>query len=117
MVRSREQLAVSQTIRVRGGVRLHKRVVTETITQTVEVRHEELVITDLTSEEVNLQTSRAAGNPPQLSDREFDLILHEEQFVMTTAVVPAERVRVRVHVVTDHEQIVKTLHEEHIDLL
>lgn len=117
MVRSKEELAVWQSLRIRGGVRLHKRVVTETVTRTVQMRREELVVTDLGPEEMRLQTSRATDHELQLGDREFDLILHEEQIVMTTAVVPVERVRVRVEVVTDHEQIVETVREEHLDLV
>ena len=117
IVRSREQLAISQAIRVRGAVRLHRRIVTETVTETVEVRREELVITDLTADEISLQTSLPSDSTNQLSDREFDLILHEERALISTVVVPVERVHVRIRVVSGNEQIVETLREEHVDLL
>lgn len=114
VLRSEEQLTVSHTVQVTGAVRLHKRIVTETITQTVDVCREELVITELTPDNVTLHDGTANGDE-QLHDREFDLILHEERVVITTTVVPIERVRVRVHVVTDQVQIEETLRREHID--
>lgn len=114
VLRSEEQLTVSHTVQVTGAVRLHKRIVTETITQTVDVRREELVITELTPDNVTLHDGTAHGDE-QLHDREFDLILHEERVVITTTVVPIERVRVRVNVVTDQVQIEETLRREHID--
>lgn len=113
VLRSEEQLTVSHTVQVTGAVRLHKRIVTETITQTVDVRREELVITELTPANVTLHDGTAHGD--ELHDREFDLILHEERVAITTTVVPIERVRVRVHVVTDQVQIEETLRREHID--
>ena len=117
IVRSREQLAISHTLRVRGAVRLHKRIVTETVTQTVEVRREELVITDLAADEISLPTSASSTSAGQLSDREFDFVLHEERIVVSTVTVPIERVHVRVRVVSDNQQIVETVREEHVDLL
>lgn len=117
IVRSKEQLVISQTVRVRGAVRLHKRIVTETVTQTVEVRREELVITDLKADEISLRTSLPSDSTHQLSDREFDLVLHEERVLTSTVVVPIERVQVRIRVETGDEQIVETLREEHVDLL
>lgn len=117
IVRSKEQLAISQAVRVRGGVRLHKRIVTETVTQTVEVRREELVITDLTADEISLRTSFPSDSTNQLSEREFDLVLHEERVLISAVVVPVERVHVRIRVVTGNERIVETLREEHVDLL
>ena len=113
VLRSEEQLTVSHTVQVTGAVRLHKRIVTETITQTVDVRREELVITELTPDNVTLHDGTAHGG--ELHDREFDLILHEERVVISTTVVPIERVRVRVRVVTDQVQIEETLRQEHID--
>jgi uncharacterized protein (TIGR02271 family) len=115
MLRSEEQLTISRTVRVKGAVRLHKRIVTETITQTVEVRREELVITEVAAGDVTVQGSLAAHDDTQIGDREFDLILHEERVVISTAVVPVERVRVRVHVVTDQVQIQDTRRREHVD--
>jgi uncharacterized protein (TIGR02271 family) len=114
MLRSEEQLTVSRTVRVKGAVRLHKRIVTETITQTVEVRREELVITEVAAGDVTVQGSPAIHDT-QLGDREFDLILHEERVVISTAVVPVERVRVRVRVVTGEVHIQETLRREHVD--
>ena len=113
VLRSEEQLAVSRTVRVTGAVRLHKRIVTETITQTVDVRREELVITEVAADDVTLQDSAATGG--ELRDGEFDLVLHEERIVINTEVVPVERVRVRVHLITDQVQIEETVRREHVD--
>lgn len=118
VVRSEEQLAIATTVQVRGAVRLHKRIITETITETVEVRREELVITELAPEEIRLLgTLAAAAGADQLREREFDVILHQERAVVTTEVVPVERIRVRVHVVTEQAQVVESLRREHIGLL
>ena len=117
MVRSEEQLTVSRTVRVKGAVRLHKRIVTETVTHTVEIRREELVITEVAPEEISLQATVARDSTEQLVEREFELILHEEQTVITATIVPVERVRVRVQVVTDQVQIEETLRREHVDMV
>jgi len=117
VVRSEEQLAIATTVQVRGAVRLHKRIITETITKTVEVRREELIVTDLTPDEISLQATLAAEDTNQLREREFDVILHQEQVVVTTEVVPVERIRVRVHVVTEQTHVEESLRQEHVGLL
>lgn len=118
VVRSEEQLAIATTVQVRGAVRLHKRIITETVTQTVEVSREELIVTELAPDEISMQaTLAAADGAHQLREREFDVILHQERVVVTTEVVPVERVRVRVHVVTEQAQVVESLRREHIGLL
>ena len=117
VVRSEEQLAIATTVQVRGAVRLHKRIITETVTQTVEVRREELIVTELAPDEISLQGTLAAEDTNQLRERQFDVILHQEQVVVTTEVVPVERIRVRVHVVTEQTQVEESLRREHIGLL
>ena len=118
VVRSQEQLAIARTVRIRGAVRLHKRVVTETVTQTVEVRREELVITELTPEEVSLPATLAAHDgTAQLHEAEFALVLHEERVVVTTEVVPVERVRVRVRIVTADVEVEESVRQERVSVL
>ncbi|MDN5764084.1 MAG: YsnF/AvaK domain-containing protein [Microlunatus sp.] len=117
MVRSEEQLEVSRAVRVSGGLRLHKYVVTETITQTVEVRREKLRVTELSAEELTMQSESSAGpDGYEFRDRDFEVMLHEERVVVTKEVVPVERVRVRTRVVTKQTQVSDTIRREQVEL-
>ncbi|HZA04316.1 MAG TPA: DUF2382 domain-containing protein, partial [Propionibacteriaceae bacterium] len=47
---------------------------------------------------------------------EFEFVLHEERPVITTEVVPVERVRLRKEVVTDYVEVGDQLRKEQIGL-
>lgn len=108
---SREQLAVS-TMRVPARrVRLEKYVVTETRTITVQVSHDEVRLVDLdptTADRMNAEIT------PTGQDNGRWLTLSEERIVVTTEVVPIERVRLQVTPVTEQRQITETVQVEQV---
>jgi len=82
MTRSEEELRVGTDRQERGRARLRKYVVTEQAQQTVPVRHEEVrverePITDANREE--------ATSGPEISEGEYEVTLHEEVPVSTSA--------------------------------
>lgn len=115
MIRSEEVLSVGTRTVVSGRVRMHKRVVTETVTQTVEIRREELVI-----EREPVETDARSESPATEAvfvDTDYEIVLHEERVVVTKQVVPIERVRLRTHVVTGQTEVSEDLQREQIELL
>lgn len=99
LVRSEERARVALPLRVRGRVRLTKRVVTEEVTHTFTLRHEVLHVEELPGDEPGTEPSWDG----QLSDEAlepFDIVLHAEQVVPSVVVVPVERIRVGTRVVS-----------------
>lgn len=115
VVRSEEQLAVTLPIRVRGGLRISKIVSIETVTQTVEVRREQLHVEELDADAPTLDTTQDLADY-DLAEQEFDLILHEERVVVSTEVVPVERVRVRTRVITEQREVSDTVRREQVEI-
>jgi uncharacterized protein (TIGR02271 family) len=116
MVRHEERLRVLTDTVVTGRVRVRKYLVTEEQTFTVEVTHEEIHIDH---EEVPL--AERAGLPADvpavpLGEQVLELVLHEEQVVVTKQVVPIERVRVVRSVVTRPEIVRGVVRREVLDL-
>ncbi len=121
MVRSQEEFRISKTAVPRERVRLIKRVVTETVTRTFEVRREELEIERLP---VEPQLDGVAGEglaPPSGSGRHFvdseeEIVLMEEEVVVTKRVVPRERVRLVTRTVVEDRQVSGELAREEVEL-
>jgi len=99
VVRSEERARVAFPVRVRGRVRLTKRVVTEEVTHTFTLRREELVVEELPGDEPGAEPSWDSTLPEQ-GEELFEVVLHAEQVVPTTVVVPVERIRVGTRVVS-----------------
>jgi len=112
IIRSEERLEVRTGLRPTRRVRLRKRVVSEEVTQTVTIRREELVIDeeDLADAEV------VAGGDHDFGGHDHEIVLHEERVVLSTRVVPVERVRVRVRTSTEEVAVSEDLRAEQIDL-
>ncbi len=111
ITRSEEELRVGSTWRPRERVRLHKRVVTETRTYTVELRREELVIErEPASGTEGVQAEAGAD------DGLLEIVLHEEEVVVEKRVVPRERVRVRKERITEERPVTAELRREEIDV-
>ena len=98
LVRSEERARVAFPVRVRGRVRLTKRVVTEEVTQTFTLRREVLEVEELPGDEPGADPSW--DSEIREADEPFDIVLHAEQLVPTTVVVPVERIRVVTRVVS-----------------
>ena len=90
MTRSEEQLHVGTQPREAGRARLRKYVVTEQVTQTVPVSHEEVRIEREPITDANVG---AATSGPAISEEEHEVVLHEERPVVDKETVPVERVR------------------------
>ncbi len=84
--RSRRATATVRT----GTARLRKHVVSETVTQTVPVSHEELWVQRQPFTDTNREQIRGGV---ELSEEEHEVILHAENPVVGTETVPVERVR------------------------
>ncbi len=97
MTRSEEELLVGTARRGSGRARLRKYVVTENVTTTVPVRHEEVRIE---REPVSAANVDAATAGPAIFEDEHEVVLHAEEPVVSTQAVPKERVRMTKETVT-----------------
>jgi uncharacterized protein (TIGR02271 family) len=112
MTRSEEELLVDTVWRPAERVRLRKRVVEEDVTVTVRVRREEL---EITREPVSHYEPPRRDAGERIED--VVIVLHEERPVVTTEVVPVERVRVHRYLLrAGRETIGDTVRREQIDL-
>lgn len=115
LIRSEERLSVTTERVPSGWVRLEKYLVTEMQTITVELTHEEVRVvrgpatgdTDFAARQVDAfggQKNQARWMP-----------LSREEAVVTTRVVPVERVRLEVYAVTEERWITEQVRKEQID--
>lgn len=101
-------------------VRLVKVVVTEQVTRTVEVRREELRVERLPFQASDGTASPGVGTQPPEEVRSvpepIELVLHEEEVVLTTRVVPRERVRVWVDDLQEQRVVTAELGREQVEV-
>ncbi|MDO8212184.1 PRC and DUF2382 domain-containing protein [Conexibacter sp. CPCC 206217] len=112
MTRSEEELRVGTREVERGRVRLRKYVVTEQVTKTVPVSHEEVRIE---REPITDQNAGAATDGPEISEEEHEVVLHAEEPVVDKTVVAKERVRLGTETVTGEEEISEEVRSERIE--
>jgi uncharacterized protein (TIGR02271 family) len=112
MTRSEEQLRVGTRTEETGRARLRKYVVTEMVTQTVPVSHEEVRIE---REPITEANRGAATDGPAISEEEHEVVLHGEQVVTSKKTVPVERVRVGVETVTEEQTVSEQVRKEQIE--
>jgi uncharacterized protein (TIGR02271 family) len=113
VVRSEEELRVGVRTVLRR-LRLRKYVVTEYVTRTIPIRREEVRLEELppgSPASADPPTPDGPGDEPSL-----ELVLHREEPVIQTRVVPIERVRVVKHVVTEHRTFSEQLRKEQVEL-
>ena len=113
ITRHEEQIEVDKTTVPRERVRLRKHVVTEEVQVTVTLRREELRIERepiVDPDGVDIQEGGDIG------EAEFDFFLLAEQPVVTTKVVPVERVKVTKDVVTEEELVADDVRKERIEV-
>ena len=113
MTRSEEQVTVGTTQRESGRARLRKYVVTENVTQTVPVSHEEV---RLEREPITEANRGEAYDGPAISEEEHEVVLHAEQPVVQKEAVPVERIRLDKETVTDQETVSEEVRKEQIEL-
>ena len=109
MIRSEEELRVRLRRRARR-VRVQRYVVTDYVTTTIPVRREELRLEEAPGDE----TSRTA--PPAPPGGSWEMVLHQEEPVVSKRVVARERVRLHVQTVTEHRQISGEVRKERIEV-
>ncbi|NII52134.1 DUF2382 domain-containing protein [Frigoribacterium endophyticum] len=113
MTRSEERLHVG-TERVEAGrARLRKHVVTEQVTKTVPVSHEEVT---LSREPITDANAVDALSGPALSEEEHEVILTEEHVVTDKETVPVERVALGTETVTEQREVTENVSHEEIEL-
>jgi uncharacterized protein (TIGR02271 family) len=112
MTRSEERLQVGTQSREAGRARLRKYVVTENVTQTVPVSHEEVRIEREPITDANIGD---ATSGPSISEEEHEVVLHEERPVVAKETVPVERVRLDKETVTEQATVSEEVRKEQID--
>jgi uncharacterized protein (TIGR02271 family) len=112
MTRSEEQIRVGTATQESGRARLRKYVVTEQVTQTVPVSHEEVRVE---REAITDANRDAAMGGAEISEEEHEVILHEERPVVQKDVVPVERVRLATETVTGEATIDEQVRKEVIE--
>ena len=112
MTRSEERLQVGTQRRETGRARLRKYVVTEQVTQTVPVSHEEIRVEHEPITEANLAD---ATSGPEISEEEHEVTLYEERPVVQKEVQPVERVRLAKETVAGDETVSDEVRKEVIE--
>ena len=112
MTRSEEQMHVGTETAETGRVRLRKVIVTEHVTQTIPVSHEEVRVEREPITDANVDEAMA-GEP--LSTAEHEVILHAERPVVTKETVPVERVRLSKDTVAGETTVTGEVRHEQID--
>jgi uncharacterized protein (TIGR02271 family) len=112
MTRSEERLNVGTESVQAGRARLRKYVVTENVTRTVPVSHEEVRVE---REPITGANRDAALDGPDISEEEHEVTLHAERPVVEKEAVPVERVRLGTETVTEQHQVNEQVRKEQID--
>ncbi len=113
MTRSEEQLRVG-TERVQAGrARLRTFVVTENVTQTVPVTHEQVRVEREPITDANIGQ---AMDGQAISEEEHEVVLHEERPVVAKEAVPVERVRLDKQTVTEQQTVGGEVRKEQIEV-
>ena len=93
-------------------MRLRKYVVTENVTQTVPVSHEEV---RLEREPITDANRDASMSGPGITEEEQEVTLHAERPVVEKETVPVERVHLGTETVTEERQVNEQVRKEQID--
>jgi len=112
MTRSEERVDIGTERRSAGKARLRKYVVTENVTQTVPVSHEEVRVEREPITEGNRDQALSGGD---LTSEEHEVELTEERVVVQKETVPVERVRLGKETVTEEQQVDEEVRKEQIE--
>jgi uncharacterized protein (TIGR02271 family) len=112
MTRSEERLRVGTEQVEAGRARLRKYVVTENVTTTVPVSHEEVRIEREPITDANRDAAMSGGD---ITSEEHEVILHAERPVVAKETVPVERVRIGTETVTEQQEVTEQVRKEQID--
>jgi uncharacterized protein (TIGR02271 family) len=112
MTRSEERMNVGTEQRESGRARLRKYIVSENVSTTVPVSHEEITLEREPITETNRGDAMAGGD---LTEEEHEVILTEQHAVTSKETVPVERVRLGTETVSENQQVEGTVRKEQID--
>jgi uncharacterized protein (TIGR02271 family) len=112
MTRSEERLRVGTEQHEAGRARLRKHIVTENVSTTVPVSHEEVTLHREPITNANRGDAMSGGD---LSEEEHEVTLTAQRAVTSKETVPVERVRLGTETVTDQQQVDETVRKEVID--
>jgi uncharacterized protein (TIGR02271 family) len=112
MTLSEERVNVGTQQVEAGRARLRKYVVTENVTQTVPVSHEEVRVQREPITDANVGN---AMDGPAISEEEHEVTLHAERPVVEKEAVPVERVRLDTETVTEQVQVNEQVRKEQVD--
>jgi uncharacterized protein (TIGR02271 family) len=112
ITRSEERLRVGTESVETGRARLRKYVVTENVSTTVPVSHEEV---RLEREPITEANSDASPSGTDITEEEHELTLHAERPVVAKETVPVERVRLSTETVAEEQQVNEQVRKEQID--
>ncbi|MEU5286274.1 PRC and DUF2382 domain-containing protein [Streptomyces sp. NPDC020755] len=110
MIRSEEQLHVGKEEYESGRARLHKYVVTEEVTRTVPVSHEEVRVV-----REPLQPGEKTTGTTDFGEQDVEVTLHAERATVRKEAVPVERVRLETNRVTEQKEVSAEVRKEKID--
>jgi uncharacterized protein (TIGR02271 family) len=112
MTRSEERLRVGTESVEAGRARLRKYVVTENVSTTVPVSHEEVRVEREPITDAN-RDAALSGEP--ISEEEHEVTLRAERPVVAKETVPVERVRLTTETVTEDAAVNETVRKERIE--
>ena len=112
MTRSEERLHVGTENVEAGRARLRKYIVTENVSKTVPVSHEEVRVE---REPITDANAGDALRGADLTEEEHEVTLHAERAVTSKETVPVERVRLGTETVTEQQRVDEELRHEEID--
>ncbi|MFJ1646508.1 DUF2382 domain-containing protein [Streptomyces sp. NPDC088258] len=111
LIRSEEQLHVTAEEREVGHARLRKVVVTENVTTTVPLSHEEVRVVH----EAIAPEDRAGMRDSRIGEAQTEVTLHADQPVVSKESVPVERVRMETEKVTEQKDVSAEVRKEQIE--
>ncbi|MFJ9405635.1 PRC and DUF2382 domain-containing protein [Streptomyces sp. NPDC101393] len=109
---SEERMQIGTEEHESGRAHLRKHVVTEDVHRTVPVSHEEVRMVRERITEDERMTGRTA---PKLGEGEVEVVLHEEEAVVSKKTVPVERVRLETERVTEQKEIDTQIRKEELE--
>ncbi|ARF71040.1 PRC and DUF2382 domain-containing protein [Streptomyces sp. NPDC012600] len=110
LIRSEEQLHVGTEEYESGRARLHKYVVTEEVTRSVPVSHEEVRVV-----REPLQPGEKVTGTTDFGEQDVEVTLHAERATVRKEAVPVERVRLETERVTEQKEVSAEVRKEKID--
>ena len=113
MTRSEERLHVGTSQQAAGKARLRKYIVSEQVTETVPVSHDEVRVTREPITDANRGDALSGGD---LTEEEHEVTLMADQVVTEKETVPVERIRLDTETVTEHQQVTEDVRKEQIEM-